>query len=309
MFLVRYSRISVIRHELTAAALSSNVDRTPAEQRLLAERADEVVLIELRGYLFFGTASGVVDAVRRRLDPDQATSVIVFDFERVIGIDSSTVVAFEKIGRLAAHHGVTLALAGADQHIADALLPHLGDRHDLTVVQFDDADRALQFGEELILGSHGDRDHREPTVVPVGDLLGAVLDDQAAVAAIAPHLCCVELTAGERLIEQDRPGQGLFFLERGRLTAFLERPPRAPLRLRTMLPGAVVGEISQYSKGAASATVCADQPSVVWRLGGDEFDGLARTDPKAAAALHLFVARVLTERVTHAEKTVRDLRR
>jgi SulP family sulfate permease len=309
LFVLRYSRVSVIRHELTGSTIGSNVDRTPSQQQFLASHGEEVLLLELRGYVFFGTATGVVDVVERRCRAERPVSAIVFDFAGVTGVDSSTVVAFEKIARLAAQHDVNLVLAAAAPTVADLLIPALESRPGVRFTMSPDVDRALQLSEEVLLDRiQDDATGTGTATVTLRQVLEPVLEDPHAVEVILPHLRRLELEAGHVLVHQGEPPAGLFFLESGRLTALLLRDGLSPMRLRTMLPGTVVGEISLYLTGTATATVEADGPSVVWHLDPEEFARLGENDPSAAAALHLFVARVLADRVTHAEKTVRVLR-
>ncbi len=309
LFVLRYSRVSVIRHELTGSTIGSNVDRTPTQQQFLASHGEEVLLLELRGYVFFGTATGVVDVVERRCRAERPVSAIVFDFAGVTGVDSSTVVAFEKIARLVARHDVILLLAAAAPPVADLLVPALESRPGVRFTLTPDVDRALQLSEEVLLARiEEDEPGSRTASVGIREVLEPVLHDARAIEVILPHLRRIELAPGDVLVHQGAPPAGLFFLESGRLTALLLRADLAPLRLRTMLPGTVVGEISLYLTGTATATVEANEPSVIWHLDPDEFATLGEVDPRAAAALHLYVARVLADRVTHAEKTVRVLR-
>ena len=82
----------------------------------------------------------------------------------------------------------------------------------------------------------------------------------------------------------------MFFLESGRLTVLFERDDEPSVRVRTMRPGTVVGEMSLYRAVPASATVVAEMPSVVMRLSVDNFRLMKQAEPTAAAWLHWFVA-------------------
>ena len=89
------------------------------------------------------------------------------------------------------------------------------------------------------------------------------------------------------------------------MTAILERPGLEPIRLRTILPGAVVGEVSLYLERPVTATLICDTDVEVGRLAPERLRELTTLDPAAAASVHRFVAATLAERLTHAESAVR----
>jgi SulP family sulfate permease len=180
-------------------------------------------------------------------------------------------------------------------------------RPDLHVVAVADLDRALQLAEEMVLADTMGWSAADRPTVSIDRMLADVLHDPAAVDALMPHLRRIHAETGAVLIHQGDPLPGLYFLEQGRLTAWLDHGPTGR-RLRTMLPGTVVGEISLYLGSVPTASVVAEEPSVLWLLDAAEFERIGRDDPGAAAALHRFAAQVLAERVTHAEKAVRVLR-
>ena len=57
LFVVNYSRINVVRNTLTGISYRSNVDRSPRKQQLLAQRGEQIYILKLQGFLFFGTVN------------------------------------------------------------------------------------------------------------------------------------------------------------------------------------------------------------------------------------------------------------
>jgi CRP-like cAMP-binding protein len=76
------------------------------------------------------------------------------------------------------------------------------------------------------------------------------------------------------------------------------------VRLRQMLSGAVIGEISLYRGGGAAADVIAETDCVLWHLALDDIERLEETDPEVAAAVHRFAATILAERLVHANQRI-----
>ena len=75
------------------------------------------------------------------------------------------------------------------------------------------------------------------------------------------------------------------------------------LRLRTLRPGVVVGEIALYTGVARTADVVAEAPSVVLRIDRESIERLEREEPELAAALHRWLATTLAERLTDTMRT------
>jgi len=86
-------------------------------------------------------------------------------------------------------------------------------------------------------------------------------------------------------------------LESGRLSVETVTPEGTRMRLRTLRPGVVVGEMAMYTGVPRSADVVADTPSVVLRLSRESIERVEAADPALAAALHRWLATTLSERL------------
>jgi SulP family sulfate permease len=154
-----------------------------------------------------------------------------------------------------------------------------------------DLDRGLQRCEDALLGSPGlteavaERPAGGPDGLPPG---------------LAAHLERVSLEAGEVLVHQDDPPGDVYVLESGRLSVETLTPEGTRLRLRTLRPGVVVGEIALYAGVPRTADVVAEIPSVVLRLGRGAIERLEAEEPELAAALHRWLATQLAERLSDA---------
>jgi CRP-like cAMP-binding protein len=79
------------------------------------------------------------------------------------------------------------------------------------------------------------------------------------------------------------------------------------LRLRTMGPGAVIGEMGLYLGQPRSASVVTDQPTHLYCLSAVALETMHRETPAMAAGFHRFVASLLAERLAHANATLQTL--
>jgi sulfate permease, SulP family len=116
-----------------------------------------------------------------------------------------------------------------------------------------------------------------------------------------------QLRVGHRLIAQGAASEELLFVESGQLSARLTLENGREIRLRTIGPGAVVGEMGLYLRMERSASVVTDALSSVYSLSAATLHSLQREAPRTAAAFHQFVAGLLAERLKHANDTLRVL--
>ena len=76
------------------------------------------------------------------------------------------------------------------------------------------------------------------------------------------------------------------------------------LRLRTMRPGVVVGEIALYTGVPRTADVVAEVPSTVLRLSRASLERMQREEPALAAEVHGWFATVLADRLGETLRAV-----
>src|SRR5262245_25096598 len=65
-FVVRYSRIDVVKQMLSGAIVRSRMARSYTEQELLRVHGEQIAIFELQGFIFFGTAHELYERVRQR---------------------------------------------------------------------------------------------------------------------------------------------------------------------------------------------------------------------------------------------------
>jgi SulP family sulfate permease len=64
----------------------------------------------------------------------------------------------------------------------------------------------------------------------------------------------------------------------------------------------IVGEMGFYRQIPRSASVVADEPSVVYQLTRESFNRMHAQDPAAAAVLHQLIIRLLSDRLEFANR-------
>ena len=109
------------------------------------------------------------------------------------------------------------------------------------------------------------------------------------------------------LIRQSEQSESLYFIESGRVTARLELDDGRTLRLRTMGPGTVVGEVGLFLRGSRAASVVTEEPCTVYRLSVAELERMNRENPNLALAFHRYLICLLGERLTSSTALLRGI--
>jgi SulP family sulfate permease len=318
LFAINYARIDVVKHAISGAGLRSKAGRSREDEVLLQQTGGHVHVVQLQGYLFFGTAYQLLQRVRERLvsvDPLPCYFVIL-DFRHVDGLDSSAVVSFSRMRKLAEANGAVLVLTELPASVRrqlerggclDAVEPDLDDTP-RTIRVFSDLDHGLEWCERQLLSTSVDS--RPASEDPLYQR-ESVMRHYELTLRLRAYLERVEAPAGVDLYRKGDVALDLYLIESGELEAFLElgAPDGAgrTLRLRTMGAGSVVGESGLYLGARRSASVRTTQPSVLYRLSLPALDRMTAEAPELAAAFHHFVARLLADRIVHTTSAAQML--
>lgn len=307
LFVVEYGRVEIVRHVLTGRDYQSATDAS--EQRLAALQAagDAILIVRLQGFLFFGTADRMRRRIQDLIDRHEGTPIrfVVIDFSRVNGVDSSTAVCFMRLAQASGPESFTLVCTAmlAPVHAA---MGRAGFGAGEDAIRFaEDLDRGLAWCETALLAEVAPGiAHGKP--VAVIDTLEIVVGDAVTAAALEPYLERLELDGGARLIAQGAPSSDLFFIEAGR-AAVTVTAADGSVRLATVGPGSIVGEMAFYRGHARFASVVAEEPLVAWRLSADSIARLEAEKPEALIRFHRGMAAILAERLAGTNRLVQLL--
>jgi SulP family sulfate permease len=298
-FVIEYSRIDIVKFAVSGADFHSNVDRPQDEEVALGRFGDQIYILRLQGFLFFGTGHRLVKSVERWVATTGAAPAryLLLDFRSVIGLDSTAVLSFVKLYQLAEAYDLNIGLTNLSPETLGLLRGSgLLSSDDGTMQVFEDLDRGLQIFEDMLLAllpleaRGGDARH-------IVDLLESELGNRDAAKTLFGYLEPLELESGDHLIEEGAQSGELYFLERGLISVVLEPKGGARIRLRSLRAGAIVGEIALYLGSKRTASVVADVPSRAWRLDRAALDRMSETDPATASLFHEFIVRHLARRL------------
>lgn len=304
MFAVSYSKTNVIRSVLTGKVFQSNVDRPLKHVQYLREQGDQLLVLRLQGYIFFGTAHSIYEWVKEHIQTKYTqTRYLVIDFAQTYGIDSSAAKVFTKLRYLSQANRFNLIFVALNEKMLKKFARDGFDLHDPNFRAFETLDYAVEWCESSILA------RSNMTIITSRSLvenLGAHFNPDEF-RALFGYMQRLDVSEGHRLISQGEETPGLYLIERGRVTVYRELSNGRSLRLRTMGAGTSVGEIGLYSGGPASATVLADVPSEIYLLSTGNLKRMESQDPALASKFHRYIIQLLGQRLQNTTASVQAL--
>lgn len=308
MFVLNYSRINVVKHAFTGTHHHSNVDRPPRHKKILRQKGEQVFILKLHGYIFFGTANNLLTQVSERaaaadLKPLQ---FVLLDFSEVSGIDSSAVISFLKMNQLAVKNDFTMLLT----HLPKSILQVMGkgdfcELDNSHCLNFQDTDHGIEWCEGQILEAEGVGSEDESR--PLSDYLEEIVPGVLDYAKFEKYLERFEFPADHYLIRQGSNSDDLYFIESGLVSVFIEIEDGESIRIRKMGAGTVVGELGMYLNQERTASVITREPSVVYRLTKKSLETMEEKNPQTAGTFHRFMVRFLAQRLLDTDKSIKML--
>jgi len=310
IFMVQYSRVSVIRDEISGKDFSSTVVRSYAEQRLVERLGVRYIILELQGFLFFGTARQVLDWIKTkekensRLKSYQRLRYIAIDFLHVENMDYSCAKTFHDIMNTVREMGGQLLYVGMSNKVRSKLEESAGSGlQGPGVIFFDDLDYAAEYIEDsllerasfirlhwLMLDSFR-KLHTRALLMATYEIFEAVLGT-AIGTRIWRYAEQRKFKKGEYLCKEGHVNHTLYLLQLGKVTSITKKADGTTKRLHTMRRGAFFNEECLFLDRPVSYSSIADEDCVVWAIDRTNMKDLEAHDPFLAAEILRNVLRV-----------------
>jgi len=96
----------------------------------------------------------------------------------------------------------------------------------------------------------------------------------------------------------------LLFIERGSVSVLVDRPQGDPMRIRVFGPHTMIGEIGFFLETPRTASLKAEDGTIVWSLGREAFRDLASRRPDIVLALVTYIVRIQSERLAFTTRQI-----
>jgi SulP family sulfate permease len=168
-FVVIYARKNVIRESFNGLQLRSTVHRLFRQQLFLDTVGDQIHIIKLQGFMFFGTISQLSAHIDQTCLDYKRTRFVVLDFELLTGVDYSGFESFSRIKRSLFRRKIHLIFCGVGDLMSN--MKRSGVLHiDTNVLDsesllqiFENLNEALEWCENYLLVSFSRRSDNSRT--------------------------------------------------------------------------------------------------------------------------------------------------
>ena len=303
LFVVSYSKVEIIKHELTGKTFHSNVERSESVKNIIDDNGDQTLILPLQGFIFFGSANRLLERIKLHLQSQNEISLkyLVFDFKQVTGVDSSTINSFNKLRILAELDNFQVLFCNLSPKIISQFEVEglFTDSMDL-FLKFDDLDHGMEWCEEQIISETTISSNKQKEEIDEIKLF------EEKFADLLIYFESKDINQNTTLIEQGNDPGGLYFIKSGRVTVELQSSNNK-IRLKSMGTGTVVGEVSLYLKTQATASVISNTDCKTYFLSHEKFEKLNKETPERAAELHTYIVKLLSDRLAKSNATIQAL--
>jgi SulP family sulfate permease len=301
LFVTQMSK-PIVRRVTDARSRRSLKVRERTDAELIAAHGAEVAIIELDGPLFFGTADALLTEAEKHA---ASARMVILDFRRVSEMDATGVRLLAVMTRTLIARGVKLALAHVTpDNDFGRFIAAIGGRKVLeAALCFADTDAALEWAEDCLVATHASHCDigRELALSELCLAKGLTAQD---IDTIARYVNRRTFAAGEALFREGVEGDALYLLARGIVTISLAHADPAAkgngagaIRLASMIPGVMFGEMSLLEGQPRSADATATTDIVVYEMNKADFARVMSEHPALAARLSANMAREIAARL------------
>lgn len=288
----RIQSVGCIRYESTGALSRSSVDRNAEEAAFLDIHGNQIHILRLQGFVFFGTSVSILERVESRLHcPTQLElACLVVDFSLVPDFDATALNNFRKLNGLAERHQFHLWFTGMSVKVQQALHHNPSSPF---LHYADDIDLALEECEQKILPSN-------LAYVPITDHYESVMElwehflfqqIPNRLLPIVVHLTIVELDKNEILSDR----KDTYFVCLGYIEV------RSDIRIRKAGPGSVI------TRDECKCSFTAGSDTLLLRLSESSMDTLSKSSPQLALEMLRFINLKLSSRCNQSDKRISQL--
>ena len=305
LFVVRMGK-SIVKRKYCGDQIRSKKVRSIKNNKLLEDRGKGIIVYELRGPLFFGSADNLAGEIESAINH---YTYCILDMKRVNEIDSTGAKILGQIGKKVTASGKYLLISYLMANPSlSGFLKAMGVYKNIGEdCFFPDTDAALEWAEDnvltqsLELAGASDRIQLEQM-----DILRDFAPRE--IHALEQKLTRKTFNKGEIIVKEGDSDRNLFLLSKGLVSVriHLTESDRYK-RLITYSAGVTFGEMAFLDGSPRSADVWADEESETYMLSPAEFNGLQNESPQIAIKLIRNIALEMSDRLRIRTNEVRVL--
>ncbi|TRZ89519.1 MAG: STAS domain-containing protein [Rhodocyclaceae bacterium] len=310
LFIREQTRSSIVRNRIEGQEIFSRHARTAKELERAEQDLGDVVVFELQGSLFFGTAN----QLQLALEPEAATRrYVILSMRRVQSLDITATHVLEQIKDQLEERGAYLVFCDIPKGLPSGLkmkrfLKDTGVvRPTNKAFAFRQLDEALEWVEARSL-EDASAVQPPPPALELRDMPIFAGHPDEAQAALEDAMTIRFVKAGKRVFKAGENGEELFIVRRGTVKLTLPIHKKQSYHLATCEPGEIVGGMGFLDATGHTVDALALSDVEVYVLTRGSFLALTAEHQAIAFAIVENIAQNLTSRLRVAAAEIAALR-
>ena len=306
LFIAKMGKSIIFLH-YSGKNIHSKRVRTEDEATFLDKKGGMIIVFELQGPIFFGSADNLVRKIEKAMAVAQ---YCIFDMRRVNDIDSTGKTILLQLKKKLEGEKKHLLICGLLENSNVKKIMQFQENKqaiDIKAAWFHDTDAALEWAEDDLLDRlYGKQ--RNSQNVDLNDLQIVNNFSPSELEYFQTKLVRGTYRRGELFFAEGDRERALYILLRGSISIRIKLEREGMTRrLTSISPGVVFGELALLDGSARSTGAQADEDSEVLRLSYADYLAIFRERPEVANKLIVNIALLLTCRLRRLTNEVREL--
>ena len=174
------------------------------------------------------------------------------------------------------------------------------------IAVFSNLDQALEMCEEAVIQARRPESGNAQTLHA---WFSQALQSPELAEQLAGYCRRLDVRAGDVIARQGQRSNSMHFILEGRVGIVVTMNDGSSLRVRSLGRHTTVGEMGLISGSPRSATIQAENASVLYELRAEDYDRIMRDHPALSQALLSYVIATMAERLSFANRAVGVLQR
>ena len=304
LFVVRFSRVPLLRGVSTNALRRSMKARSLPQQRLLLIYGTRTAIYDLEGYIFFGSVTTLINEISAAVKMPGAEKIltIILNFSQVSGFDISSVNNFVRLLNRFSDSEISFAFAAVPEGFGEMLTQNLDKKEAQMLRFFSEMEEALQWAEEKLLQEEKEIlnsataagiSARDNLFDSVSDDLLKNLERQAQVEQlleeIESFLEVKDFARGELVLAAGDEAPGLYLVKSGVVKETLSLQGRESTAIRDLGSGTFFAEAGAFGSWRSPYNYIAQTNTQLGILTAEALLDLENELPRQAIELHRLV--------------------
>ncbi len=303
---------SVIKNKFLGSQVHSKKVRNTEEMKHLEKVGDRIVVYQLDGALFFGTADGLMKEIETE---SSLRDVVILDFRLVKEIDLTGAQILRQVNDQLQENNKHLLLSyvtETNDFENERVSAFLTDIKILDRIGkdklFHDTDRALEWAENYVLQKTGLLSAKGNKLTDIRKMEIFQYFDEAEIKKIAQFLSKLSYKANEVIFKEGDEGDTMYLVSRGCVSILFDiKKGKRRKRVASFGEGVFFGDMALLEEKPRSATAIAESDTDLYAFSRKDFLYLLENEPKIATKIQLGIARELSARLRSTSEELRAL--